>query len=122
MRYLATLTAVLALAGAAATGARAQPALGCTVNVWIGGETYSGAVVRSINTSCPFARRVTAASLRFVVVHGGAGNGDFYVTVWSPVTYRWYRMHCYANGDINNGGIRVDCRGGIGARVVYIAH
>lgn len=119
----AALVAVLAAVVLAATAAaRATPALGCRVNLWIHGRDYTGTVTRSYRTSCPFARRVAARSLTFVVNHGGVGNGDFYVRVYSPVTLRWYRMHCEANGDLyTSEGMTVACRGGIGAYVKYRA-
>jgi hypothetical protein len=103
--------------------AGATTRLGCHVNVWIHGQTYTGTVIRSWRTSCPFAKRVTAKSLTFIVNHGGQGDGDFYVSVYSPVTFKWYQMHCQANGDLRASfGMNVTCRGGIGALVHYVAH
>lgn len=103
--------------------AQSASTLGCHVNLWIHGQTYTGRVIRSWRTSCPFAKRVTAKSLTFVVDHGGQGNGDFYVRVYSPVTYKTYRMHCFGNGDLYESfGMDVTCTGGIGARVHYVAH
>lgn len=122
MKRLALIAVMAATcAMATTTAAPARTNLGCYVNLWVSGKTYTGRVVRSYHTSCPFAKRVTAASLRFIVTHGGSGDGDFYVRAYSPVTFRWYRMHCFADGDIYGSGIHVDCRGGIGARVVYNA-
>jgi len=94
----------------------------CYVTSWIHGQSYTGYVTRSVRTSCPFARRVATKSLTFIVNHGGVGDGDFYVRVYSPVTYRWYRMHCEADGDLAASyGMNVTCRGGIGALVHYKA-
>lgn len=123
MKTLAvTLLAALALLAASAT-ATATPALNCSVTIFVNGGAYTGHVNRSVNTSCPFARRVTAASLRFIVLHGGDGDGDFYVSVYSTVTLKTYRMHCFAFGSLGLGlGVHVDCRGGLNARVVYTAH
>lgn len=96
--------------------------LSCRVNLWIHGQTYSGRVTRSYRTSCPFAKRVAAKSLTFIVNRGGVGNGDFYVRVWSPVTLRWYRMHCDADGSLYSyPWMHVACRGGVGALVRYTA-
>jgi hypothetical protein len=96
--------------------------LSCYVNLWIHGQTYSGNVTRSVRTSCPFAKRVASSSLTFIVNHGGQGDGDFYVRVYSPVTFRWYRMHCYANGSLYAyPWMHVTCTGGIGALVRYTA-
>lgn len=92
----------------------------CSVSVRAGGSTYYGAVTRSVRTSCPFARNVTRASLRYIIAAGGSGDGDFYTHAWSPVTHREYRVHCQADGDLNaNYGMRVTCRAGHGARVSY---
>lgn len=57
------------------------------------------------NTTCAFARNV------YLTWHG-AGGGSIPVEVWSPVTERYYTMHCTA------GGVTT-CRGGNNA-VVYI--
>lgn len=117
----AFLAAVLALAAAPVTGAHSTGS--CRVGFYAGGKFYSGLVTKSIRTSCPFARNVTKASLRFIIHHGGSGDGDFFVFAWSPVTQKWYHVHCFANGDLYNSyGIRADCRAGIGARVKYRAH
>lgn len=119
--------AVLFLTFCAATCLSSPPAqgasrLGCHVNIWVHGQSYTGRVVRSGRTSCPFARRVTAKSLTFIVNAGGVGDGDFYVRVYSPVTHKTYRMHCYADGDLNTSeGMNVTCTGGVGARVHYKA-
>ncbi len=119
--------ALLFLAVCAAICLSSKPAsgatsLGCHVNLWIQGQTYTGSVTRSIRTSCPFARRVTARSLTFIVKHGGEGDGDFFVNVYSPVTFKTYRMHCLANGSLyTSERMHVTCRGGIGALVRYVA-
>lgn len=117
------LAATLAMLAISVAPAASSSRLGCYVNVLVSGRTYTGTVTRSYRTSCPFAKRVTASSLRYIVKRGGAGDGDFYVTVWSPVTLKWYRMWCLADGDIHDPslGVHVDCRGGIGARVIYTA-
>jgi hypothetical protein len=95
----------------------------CSVAVRAGGALYTGTVTRSSHTSCPFARNVTRASLRYIISHGGSGDGDFIVYAWSPVTHRWYRVHCQADGDLNASyGMHVACRAGNRARVVYIGH
>jgi hypothetical protein len=76
-----------------------------------------------VRTSCPFARNVTRKSLRFIIRAGGVGDGDFFVRVYSPVTRVYYRVHCFAHGDLSGFyGMHVDCRAGIGARVTYTAH
>lgn len=83
---------------------------------------YYGEASHSTRTSCPFTRRVIRNSLRFIVNHGGEGDGDFFIFAYSPVTGRNYRMHCFANGSLyKEYGMHVDCRGGFGARVVYTA-
>lgn len=122
-KLLATLALAAALVLSAQAGAAAGSSrLHCFIRVRAGGSAYLGRVTRSVRTSCPFARNVARASLRFVIRHGGAGDGDFYVFAWSPVTRRWYRTHCFADGDLySTSGSRVDCRAGHGARVVYRA-
>lgn len=106
----------------AATTAQARSSRPCSVSGYVVGQYVSGYVSASYHTSCPFARRVALASERFIIRAGGAGDGDFYTLAYSPVTRRWYRAHCFAHGDIYRSfGIRVDCRAGIGARVVYRA-
>ncbi len=125
MRRLARTALFLAVCAAiciASPPAHSATKLGCHVNLWIHGQPYTGNVTRSWRTSCPFAKRVAAKSLTFIVNSGGTGNGDFYVRVYSPVTYKTYRMHCFANGGLRTSyGMHVDCRGGIGARVTYTA-
>lgn len=117
--YLIAAAIVLAVVVRVETAGAATP---CSVSVRADGRTFYGQVVRSVRTSCPFARNVTRASLRFIVRAGGVGDGDFYVWASSPVTHRWYRAHCWANGDLrSSSGMRVDCRAGIGARVIYHA-
>lgn len=122
MKKLALIVAIAAaLMLVASAGARASGS--CRVGFWVGDHYYSGLVTRSVRTSCPFARNVTRASLRVIIRAGGVGDGDFYTRAWSPVTGRWYRVHCYANGDLwTPQGIRADCRAGIGARVIFNAH
>ncbi len=118
----ALFLAVCAAICVASPPAHSATRLGCHVNLWIQGKTYTGTVTRSIRTSCPFARRVAAKSLTFIVRHGGQGNGDFFVSVYSPVTYKTYRMHCDANGSLYaSDRMHVTCRGGIGALVRYTA-
>jgi hypothetical protein len=121
IRTLARAGLFLAVCGAICLSSKpagATTSLGCRVNLWIQGRTYTGSVTRSIRTSCPFARRVAAKSLTFIVKHGGEGNGDFFVNVYSPVTFKTYRMHCFAYGGEQ---MHVTCRGGIGALVSYVA-
>jgi hypothetical protein len=127
-RRIVALVAAIVLYGAAAfviaRDAGAVPATpGCVFDALVGGRLYTGHVGRSSRTSCPFARAVGRASLRVIVDAGGAGDGDFYTRAYSPVTHRSYRVHCFANGDLDDPayGMRVDCRAGIGARVVYRA-
>lgn len=94
----------------------------CHVMVTAGGRTFEGQVTRSYRTSCPFAKNVTRNSLRFIIRSGGSGDGDFFIFAWSPVTRLNYRMHCWAHGDLHSdAGMKVICRGGIGARVSYDA-
>lgn len=124
MKVLIAAAAVLAAALIllpGTTGAAVRASDGhCFVSVRAGGEWFTGRVTRSVRTSCPFARNVTRASLRFIIRHGGVGDGDFYVWASSPVTHRWYHAHCFANGDLYSSyGNHVDCRAGHGARVVY---
>lgn len=115
------LAAVFALSAVVGT-AQASTRGSCLVTVGAGGQVYAGLVTRSVRTSCPFARNVTRASLRFIIRHGGVGDGDFYVFAWSPVTRRWYHVHCFANGDLRASyGMRVSCRAGIGALVRFRA-
>jgi hypothetical protein len=49
-----------------------------------------------------------------IVKAGGAGNGDFFTRAYSRVTHHWYRLHCFANGDLNTTTAQprmsVDCR------------
>jgi hypothetical protein len=121
MRTFAVICAILLVCFVAGT-AKATTHQSCYVNVWVGGQEYNGFVTRSYRTSCPFARRVTARSLRFIVNHGGEGDGDFFVNVFSPVTFKTYRMHCLANGSLySSEQMHVTCRGGIGAMVRYVA-
>jgi hypothetical protein len=121
VKKLVVLVAVLS-AVVLVTSAVARSSGSCRVGFWVAPHYYSGVVTRSVRTSCPFARNVTRASLRLIIRSGGAGDGDFYVRAWSPVTGRWYRVHCEANGDLYSAdGIRADCRAGVGARVLYRA-
>lgn len=125
-RRILALLAVAATTAATAGTAPAAPAAtngSCRVLVTVDGLAYYGTVTRSSRTSCPFARNVTRASLRFVIHHGGVGDGDFWTAAWSPVTDRLYAVHCQADGNIySSGGIHVDCNAGIGARVDYQGH
>lgn len=99
---------------------KADAAAPCRVSLRLYGQTFTGTVIRSSRTSCPFARNVTRASLRVIINAGGAGDGDFYTHAWSPVTLRWYRVHCEANGDLYaRYGIHVTCTAGSGALVIY---
>jgi hypothetical protein len=108
--------------GAGVAKAPAAESLSCGVRVYVEGEYYGGTVLRSDHTSCPFAQNVVRSSLRFIIWSGGAGDGDFYTYAWSPVTLKNYRVHCFAHGDLNDYyGVHVDCRAGIGARVIYHA-
>jgi hypothetical protein len=117
------LAVVLAIAVLSGTEVQAATKGSCYISMEVGGQFYDGYVTRSYHTSCPFARNVTRASLKFIIRHGGAGNGDFYVFAWSPVTGRWYHVHCFAGGDLYASyGNRVDCRAGLGARVIYRAY
>ena len=121
MKKFLVLAALLA-ALAATSVASASSNLSCRVSVYTTGKYFSGVVLRSDHTSCPFARNVTRVSLALIIHSGGAGDGDFYVRAYSPVTIKWYLVHCFAHGDIRSTyGIQVDCRAGIGARVVYHA-
>jgi len=122
MKNLAVIAVFIA---ASFVGFKTPPsqAATCTVHLFIHGQEYRGVVTRSVRTSCPFARRVAAKSLRFLIDHGGAGDGDFYIRVYSPVTYKTYRMQCFAHGILYDWpGMTVTCRGGIGALVRYVAH
>ncbi len=115
------MLAILASLIAAST-ASASPSLSCRVSVHTAAKYFSGIVLRSDHTSCPFAQNVTRASLALIIRSGGAGDGDFYVNAYSPITLKWYRVHCDAHGDIRSSyGMHVDCRAGIGARVIYRA-
>ena len=122
MRRLVALAA-LALCLVTGTSATAATKGSCFVSLSAGGQIYTGYVTRSVRTSCPFPRNVTRVSLRFIIRHGGVGDGDFYVRVYSPVTLKWYRTHCFANGDLyGSERMHVTCFAGIGAKVVYVAH
>jgi hypothetical protein len=122
VKKLALLVALISVAVLATSAvARSSGSGSCRVGFWLGPHYYSGVVTRSVRTSCPFARNVTRVSLRFIIRAGGAGDGDFYVRAWSPITVRWYRVHCDAHGDLYSGGVRADCRAGHGAHVLYRA-
>jgi hypothetical protein len=128
VRYVSSLSLSVAIALAAATfaaaalSAEAASSARCTVAVHTPTGWYKCYVIRNVRTSCPFARSVARASLRVIVRAGGAGNGWFSTRAYSPVTRRWYRVRCFANGNVyTSRGITVDCRAGIGARVVYRA-
>src|SRR5262245_43693994 len=83
---------------------------------------FAGTVTASTHTSCPFARAVFGASLRRIVAAGGVGNGSFSTRAYSPVTRRWYRVRCDANGSLyTNERMKVDCRAGLGARIAFLA-
>jgi hypothetical protein len=123
---LGTIGCIALLALPAVTGyglaqAPAADAASCYVRVYTQYGTFQGTVLRSFHTSCPFAKNVTRASLRYIIAAGGAGDGDFYTRAYSPVTHKLYYVHCFANGDLYNSVVRVDCRAGIGARVIYRA-
>jgi hypothetical protein len=124
MKRLVILTALaLALIAASTSPAQAKTTGRCFAQSYINGEWWVGYVGVTVNTSCPFAQRVTRAAISFVIRNGGVGPGAFYITAFSPVTYRWYRMRCYSTGDLYaNGRATVDCRGGINARVVFTAY
>lgn len=123
MRRILTSAAIVALfvsASLVSIDGSANAAGPCSVAVRVHGSMYYGTVTRSSRTSCPFARNVTRASLRYIVRHGGVGDGDFYTIAWSPVTRREYLVHCQANGDLYASyGMHVTCRAGHGARVTY---
>jgi hypothetical protein len=126
-RLMAALVIALAIVGLALTGtasahgnlAASKPA-SCYVTVPTQLGTFDGVVDRSDRTSCPFARNVAQASLLRIVATGGVGRGAFTTSAWSPVTHRWYTVRCAAYGDVYDK-VRVDCRAGIGARVIYRA-
>jgi hypothetical protein len=114
------IVAVFIAASLVSVNGHADAAGPCSVSVRAGGTVYTGAVTRSVRTSCPFARNVTRASLRYIIAAGGSGDGDFYTHAWSPITHREYRVHCQADGDLNTSyGMRVTCRAGHSARVSY---
>jgi hypothetical protein len=122
MNRLLGVIALFVISLVIVTGVEAKPSLSCAVRVYVQGKYFSGRVIRSYHTSCPFAQNVTRESLRYIIIAGGAGDGDFYLNAWSPVTRKSYLVHCFANGDISSSyGVHVDCRAGIGARVVYRA-
>src|SRR5262245_24100736 len=108
-----------AVAGFASGKAAAAPS--CRAYVQTQSGSYEGVVTTSYRTSCPFARNVTRASLRYIVAEGGRFHGSFTTSAYSPVTYMWYRVRCSAYGDLYQGAMNVDCRAGVGARVVYRA-
>ena len=116
------VVAALAVAAFAASASSAQAASRCTVYANTAKGPYAGDVTRSVRTSCPFSRAVFGASIRVIVNAGGVGNGTFSTRSYSPVTKRWYRVRCAANGSLyTREHMTVDCRAGIGARVVYRA-
>jgi hypothetical protein len=126
-RLAAALVIALAIVGLGLTGTAsahgnpaASRAASCYVTVPTQLGTFDGVVDRSERTSCPFARNVVRASLRRIVATGGVGTGAFTTSAYSPVTYKWYTVRCYAVGDLYDA-LRVDCRAGIGARVIYRA-
>src|SRR5262245_42423804 len=113
------LAAVAAVAGVASGMASAAPS--CRAYVQTQSGRYEGVVNTNYRTSCPFARNVAQASLRKIVASGGWYRGGFTTSAYSPVTGMWYHVSCSANGDLYDGGMNVDCRAGVGARVVYRA-
>jgi hypothetical protein len=126
IRYVLGTSVAVALAlatlSAGASSAQATSSSRCTVYIHTPTGSYSGYVIRSVRTSCPFARAVARASLRVIVRAGGSGNGFFSTRAYSPVTHRWYRVRCAGSGNVyTRRGVTVDCRAGIGARVVYRA-
>jgi hypothetical protein len=123
MKMLGFVAALSFLIGLLASQAKGATRWSCFATGYAGGYRWHGTLGTSRATSCPFAQRVMRSATNYIVRHGGAGNGNFYVRVYSPVTLKWYWMNCEADGDIHAAqGIRVDCRGGIGARVVWTAY
>jgi hypothetical protein len=120
-----TFVVVVVIAGlAVAAGfatSKASAAPSCHAYVQTQSGRYEGVVDTNYRTSCPFARNVAAASLRQITAAGGRFHGTFTTSAYSPVTGMWYRARCSAYGDLYNGAMNVDCRAGIGARVVYRA-
>jgi hypothetical protein len=124
MKRLLSTAAIVAIfvASSLANIGHSATTRSCATSVRVAGREYVGTVTRSIRTSCPFARNVERAALRQIVRAGGAGDGDLWTVAYSPVTLRWYAVHCTADGDLYRGvGIHVDCRAGVGARVVFWA-
>lgn len=113
------LVAVAVAAGVASGKASAAPSCHAYVQTQTG--RYTGVVDTNYRTSCPFARNVTQASLRKLVAAGGWFHGSFTTSAYSPVTGMWYRVGCSAHGDLYDSVMNVDCRAGVGARVVYRA-
>jgi hypothetical protein len=116
---IAVVAALAAVAGFASGKAEAAPS--CYAYVQTQSGRYEGVVTTSYHTSCPFARNAAQASLRYIVAAGGRFHGSFTTSAYSPVTHMWYRVRCFAYGDLYAGAMNVDCRAGIGARVVYRA-
>jgi hypothetical protein len=116
---IVAVAAVAVVAGFATGKAAAAPS--CYASVQTPTGHYHGVVTTNYHTTCPFARNVAQASLLHVIAAGGRYHGSFTTSAYSPVTYLWYRVRCSAYGDLFNGAINVDCRAGIGARVVYRA-
>lgn len=120
-RFIFGLVAIAAFAMIGLGTGRAAAASSCSALVHTRAGSYEGVVDRSDRTSCPFARNVARTTLRFVVAAGGVGDGPIATRAYSPVTRKWYSVRCLANGDLYRSVMRVDCRAGIGAHVVYRA-
>lgn len=119
---LAVVIVLLAVLAVAAGRATAAPAASCYFTTWTADGPYHGDLSRTSRTSCPFARNVFRAFISVAVRAGGAGDGPLSLRTYSPVTRRWYRVRCHANGDLySSQGMRVACRAGIGAAVAFRA-
>jgi len=119
-KFIASMVVVAALAVAASVTGKAEAATSCTVAVQTQSGPFHGYVTRSDRTSCPFARNVARASLLAILRAGGARGGSFTTLAYSPVTRAWYRVRCFAYGNVwTRRGATVDCWAGIGAHVVY---
>src|SRR6476659_1448643 len=91
------LVASTPAAGAVAAKAAPSPRCGVTVRMLRG--RFSGSVMRTVGTSCAFARGIVEVSLRAMIRAGGDGSGEF-STLVSPRPTRGYPLRCVARGNL----------------------
>jgi hypothetical protein len=89
----------------------ASPAT-CGMQAYVYGQLVTISPVTK-NMTCRTARAIVSKSLSFIINHGGAGNGDFYIRVLHV------RTHCFANGELPDN-MHVSCRRNNG-RIRYAA-